>query len=238
LKLLHAILIFLLVIVSGVKAQGEFRTGWPGNNIVEFIQDRYDSVYFTDPIDDTLYFRRLDDQIYVRDNGKVFVRSKMEVEIGADTVVFVEYFRDVSAFLRLRGYKQLGEGFFQNKGAVYFWWGDSEGDFPIKVVSADPRTFKPFVGVGGGTDKRHVYYGGGPDDFSIVAGADPKTVKALNPDRGCWNCRNCYFVDQNHVYLGLQEIAGADPKTFRLVNGDTVDAEDMYGRYFDGCLVK
>ena len=118
------------------------------------------------------------------------------------------------------------------------WWSNSDGTYPIEVIGADPMTFVPFDSVAGGTDKNYVFYDGPPGNLQIIQGADPKSIKVLNPERGCWNCRDCYFADDKNVYYGLIKIEGADSKTFKLVNAKTIDAVDKWGEYFEGHLIK
>jgi hypothetical protein len=209
------------------------RGGLAGNNIPEFIQDK-NTPYFTDPIDDTIHFKRVIDQIYRGDSNKIYLKTACFYPVNNDTLLFLEYYKDISEFLDLKTYGQLPEGFFQNKHKVYMWWGNSDGEYPMEVKGADPKSFVPFKNVGGGTDKNYVFYGGGPSDFEIIQGANPKTVKVLNPKRGCWNCGDCYFVDDKFVFYGFVKIEGADPKTFKLLNKDKLDAKDTNGQYFEG----
>lgn len=209
-----------------------------GNNIEEFVQDKKDKQYFTDPIDDTINFKKVVDNVYKGDSGKIYILNVCGRPLGKDTFLYSEYYKDVTDFLDLKTYRQIKNGYFQNKGKVYMWWGNSDGDYPIEVVGADPKTFVPFDSVAGGTDRQYVFYGGVPSDFEIISGADPKSIKVLNPERGCWNCGDCYFVDDKNVFYGLTKIKGADPKTFKLVNQETVDAEDKNGKYFEGELIR
>lgn len=215
-------------------AQVKLNRGLPGNNIVEFVQSKDDKQYFTDPVDDTINYKKVVDNIYKDRSGKIYILNCSFRPSSNNTSFYLEYFKDVSNFLELKSYKQIQKGFFQNKGKVYMWWGNSDGNYPIEVIGADPKTFIPFESVGGGTDKQYVFYGGGPGDFEIIKGANPRTIKVLNPAHGCWNCGNCYFVDDKAVYFGLHKMAGVDPKTFKLVNEETVDAEDKNGKYFEG----
>jgi hypothetical protein len=214
------------------------RGGLTGNNIVEFVQDKSNKEFFTDPVDDTINFKKVVDNIFRDRIGKIYILNVSFRPGSNDTSVYLEYFKDISGFLDLKSYRQIKHGFFQNKGKVFTWGSNSDGDYPVEVTGADPRTFVPFDSVGGGTDEYHVFYGGVPDDFEIIMGADPKTIKVLNPDRGCWNCGNCYFVDDKSVYFGLVKIEAADPKTFKLVNKETIDAEDKNGKYFEGKAVQ
>ena len=234
--------ILSIIILTNLYSCGQTkiksRGGLTGNNIIELVQDNNDKVYFTDPIDDTINFKKVVDNIYRDDSGKVYIRTVCVNPISKDTFLYSEYFKNVTAFLDLKSYEQIKNGYFQNKGKVYMWWGNSDGEYPIEVVGADPKTFVPFDSVAGGTDKQNVYYGGVPSDFEIIQGADPKSVKVLNPERGCWNCGNCYFVDDKNVYYGLTKIEGADSKTFKLMNMETIDAEDKRGKYFEGQLIK
>lgn len=57
---------------------------------------------------------------------------------------------------------------------------------------------------------------------------------------------NGYFINKGKVYIWRgnscgeypDEVEGADHLTFRLLKISTVDAEDKYGRYFDGQKMK
>lgn len=230
--------IILMSLYSCGQTQVKSRGGLTGNNIVEFVQDKDDKQFFTDPVDDTTNFKKVVDNIFKDIKGKTYILNVCFRPTGNDTSVYIEYYKDVSDFLDLKTYGQIKSGFFQNKGKVYIWGSNSDGDYPIEVTGADPKSFVPFDSVGGGIDKQYVFYGGVPSDFEIIKGADPKTIKVLNPERGCWNCGNCYFVDNKSVYFGLTKIGGADPKTFKLVNKETVDAEDKNGKYFEGKLIR
>ncbi|HSY60374.1 MAG TPA: DKNYY domain-containing protein, partial [Cytophaga sp.] len=212
--------------------------GLTGNNIVEFVQNKNDSIFFTDPIDDTTNFKKVVDNIYKDKSGEIYIPNVCFKPISKDTSVYLEYFKNVTDFIDVKSYSQIKDGYFQNKGKVYMWWGNSDGEYPIEVAGADPKTFVPFDSIAGGTDKKYVFYDGVPGDFKIIQGADPGSIKVLNPERGCWNCGNCYFVDDKNVYYGLTKIEGADAKTFKLINTQTVDAVDKSGQYFEGHLIK
>jgi len=233
------ILIFAIItnLYSCKQSNGSER-GLTGNNIVEFVQDKNDKIFFTDPIDDTTNFKKVGDNIYKDESGEFYILNLCSNSISKDTFLFLEYFKNVTDFIDLKSYRQIKKGYFQNKGKVYMWWGNSDGEYPIEVEGADPKTFVPFDSVAGGTDKQYVFHGDIPGSFKIIQGADPKSVNVLNPERGCWNCNNCYFVDHKNVYYGLTKIDGADPKTFKLVNMDSIDAVDKWSRYFDGHLIK
>lgn len=232
------ILLILTTFSSCGQVQTKVNSCLPGNNVVEFVQHKNDKQFFTDPIDDTINFKKVVDNIFEDREGKIYILNMRFRPISKDTFLYTEFFKEVSDFLDLKSYKQLQQGFFQNKGRVFYWWGNSDGDFPIEVIRADPNTFVPFDSVGGGTDSHYVFYGGGPDDFKIIEGANPKTIQVLNPARGCWNCGTCYFVDDKAVYYGLNQIEGADPESFKLVNKEAIDAADKNGNYFEGHLIK
>jgi hypothetical protein len=202
------------------------------------VQDKEDNLYFTDPVDDTVSFEKVVDNIYKGPNGKTFILTGGSRLIGNDTFLTVQYYKDVTDFLDLKSYGKLKEDYFQSKNKVYMWWGNSDGNYPIEVPNADPKTFEPFKDIAGGKDKQYVFYGGAPSNFEVIPEADPESIRILNPERGCWNCGNCYFVDNKHVYYGSNKVKGADPKTFKLINQETIDAVDKRGRYFDGHLVK
>jgi len=214
------------------------RNGLTGNNIAAFVQDKEDKQLFTDPIDDTINFKKVVDNIYKGHSDKIYILNVCGRPMGKDTFLYSEYYKEVTDFLDLKSYGQIKNGYFQNKGKVYIWWSNSDGDYPIEVTGADAKTFTPFDSVAGGTDKQHVFYGGVPDQFQIISGADPKSIKVLNPERGCWNCGDCYFVDDKNVFYGLTKIKGADPRTFKLVNKKVVDAEDKNGKYFEGKSIR
>jgi len=237
---MNKFLILLLLVTSSAygQIQKQGNRGLPGNNTIEFVQNKSDKKYFTDPIDDTINYKKVVDNIFKDRSGKIYIINVCFRSMNNDTSIYLEYFKDVSDFLDLKSYKDIKKGFFQNKGKVYMWWSNSDGDYPIEVIGADPKTFVPFDNIGGGTDKQYVFYGGGPDDFKIIEGANPKTIKVLNPANGCWNCGNCYFIDDKTVYYGLNKLEGADPNTFKLVNQEKIDAVDKNGKYFEGYLIK
>lgn len=196
-----------------------------------------DPSIFIDPIDDSTDLRRAFDRLYKDGSGNTYLKTNRFESLSKDTLLFIEFFKDVTGFIDLNTYRTLSQGYFQNKGKVYLWWVNSDGDYPIEVKGADPVTFQPFDSIAGGIDNQHVFYGGPPSDFEIIPGANPKTIKVLNPKRGCWNCGNCYFVDDQAIYYGFNRVNGADPATFYLVNKDSVDAEDMEGIFFNGRLI-
>jgi hypothetical protein len=220
------------------QIQIQQRSGLLGNNIIEFVQDKKHKIFFTDPIDDTINYKRVIDNIYKDDNEKYYILNVCFRPVSDDTLLYLEYFRDETDFLDIKSYRQIKSGYFVNKGRVFYWWGNSDGDYPIEVIGADPKTFIPFDSVAGGTDRQFVYYGSPPKDFNVINGADPKSIKVLNPKRGCWNCGNCYFKDKKAVYYGCKKIIGADSKTFKLLNQHNFDAEDKNGKYFEGLIVK
>lgn len=217
-----------------IDPENTSRSWLTGNPVEQFIPDNKDSRIYRDPVDDTLNFRHIIDNIYQDASLRTFIKTVCFDPSNSDSIVYLEYFKDMTNFLDLKSYKQLKEGFFQNKGKVYMWWGNSDGDYAVTVKGADPLTFSPFDSVAGGTDLNHVFYGGPPVDFEIIEGANPKTIRVLNPDRDCWNCGDCYFVDDKHVFYGFKAIPNADPKTFRLLNKDSIDAIDKFGKYFEG----
>ncbi len=230
--------IILMSLCACAQKPVKARSGLTGNNIIEFVQDKDDTQFFTDPVDDTTNYKKVVDNIYKDVKGKTYILTVCFRPTGSDTSVYVEYYKDVSNFLDVKTYGKIKNGFFQNKGKVYIWGSNTDGDYPIEVTGADPNSFVPFDNVGGGIDKQAVFYAGVPGNFEIIKGADPKTIKVFNPESGCWNCGNCYFVDSKSVYFGLQKMEGADPKTFKLLNQETVDAEDKNGTYFEGKRIK
>ena len=231
--------ILTLILLTALYSFGQtrmerMRSGLIGNTIARLVQDQNIKKHFTDPVDDTLNFKKVTGKIYKDKDDKAYILTVNFRPITKDTAVYFEYYKDFTEFIDLKTYKPLKNGFFQNKNKVYIWWRNSDGDYPIEVTGAHAKTFVPFDRICGGYDKKHVFYGGGPDDFEIIKGADPKTIKVVNPENGCWNCDNCYFIDRKSVYFGLTKINGADPITFKLVNTETVDAEDKHGYYFEG----
>ncbi len=232
------ILLILTTCSSCGQTPKKVDRGLPGSNFVEFVQDKNNKQYFTDPVDDTTNYKNVVDNIFKDRRGKIYILNVCFRPTGNDSSVYLEYFKDMSDFLDISTYRQIKNGFFQNNGKVHIWGINSDGDYPVEVTGADPKTFVPFDSVAGGIDKQYVFYGGVPDDFKIIDGANPKTIKVLNPARGCWNCGSCYFVDDKAVYYGLNKIEGADPKTFELVNKETIDAVDKNAKYFEGRLIK
>jgi len=160
---------------------------------------------FTDPVDETIHFKHVVEKFYKDTVGKIYLLNTA-FDTWADTLVFYEYYRDYSDFISLKTYKPLKNGYFVNKNKVYIWWGNSDGEMPIEIMGADAKTFVPFDSVDGGVDKNFVYYGGPPDEFKVIDGANPKTIRVLNPKRGCANCRNCYFMDDKDFYFDFKRI--------------------------------
>jgi hypothetical protein len=219
------------------KRYNQNRHGLTGNNIIEFVKDKNDPSIFTDPIDDITNFKKITDNIYKDIRGKTYILSACSRPFN-DTLIIWEYFKEMTDFLDLKTYRRIKGDYFENKGKVYMWWSNSDGNYPIEAIGADPKSFIPFENIAGGIDNQNVFYVGVPDNFKIIKGADPKSIKILNPERGCWNCGNCYFVDCEAVYYGLNRIDGADPKTFKLINQTKIDALDRNGKYYDGHLTK
>lgn len=218
----------------------------PGNNIVEWgprckpTNSKSPCTDFEDPLDDTVNYKRVSQDVFSDTAGKAFVLSQYEdgKYLRTDTSLIVAYFQDVSDAVDLRSYRAISDGYFTTNGKVYLWWSDMQHSYPVLIKGADPNTFKPFEKLAGGKDKSHVFYGGPPESFEIIPGADPRSIRVLNPKRGCWNCGNCYFADDRSVFFGTQRINGADAKSFKLVDRDSVDAQDKNHRYFDGKVVK
>jgi DKNYY family len=208
--------------------------GLVGNDKIEFIQNPEDGSVFTDPINDTINYKLIIDNIYKDTAGNVFRLCVAFNPVASDTLLYLEYYRNYSDFINLATYRIIKDKYFSNKNKVYLWWGNSDGDYPVEIKDADPQTFTPFDNIAGGLDKNNVYYGGPPGDYEKIKGADPKSIRVLNPKQGCWNCGNCYFVDDKNVFFGLKKIAGADAATFKLSNLDSIDAEDKNFRYFEG----
>ena len=237
-----SILLLLIVLTSCSQSENKSHNGrWKGNNLVEFIPDEKRQRNFIDPIDDSINFKRVVDDIFQDQQGKTYVLGSHFNPISKDTLLHLEYFHDITDWFDLKSYKKINGGYtnalFQMNDEVFQWWGNSDGPYAVTYKGADPETFVPFDEICGGKDSLHVFYGGLPGNFKIIEGANPNTIKILNPERGCCNCNNCYFVDEHAVYFGLNKIEGADPTTFRLVNHNTVDAEDKNGKYFDGKLL-
>jgi hypothetical protein len=232
------LIVSVIILTNFYSCRQTEHRGLTGNNSVEFVQDKNDKKMFTDPIDDTINFKKAGENIYKDQDGKFYILTVCGRPTSSDTFLFLQYFKGVTDFIDIKSYSPIKDGYFQNKGKVYMWWGNSDGEYPIEVAGADPNTFVPFDSVAGGKDKHYVFCDGAPGDFKMIPGADPKSIKVLNPERGCWNCNNCYFLDDKNVYYGLTKIEGADPKTFKLVNIDSIDAVDKWGNYFDGHLIK
>jgi hypothetical protein len=217
----------------------KYHTDIPGNKIVECVRDTNNPKWFIDPVDDTVNYKKVIDNIYKDKKGNVYLRTAFppDAEKQSDTFLMTEYFKDIGYFFDLKSYKYIKDGYFTTNGKVYMWWSNDAGEYPEEIPCADPVTFVPFDSVAGGKDKNHAYFGGPPDDFVIIKGADPKTLRVLNPKNGCWNGGNCYFIDKHSVFCGLKKIKDADPATFKLVDMDSVDAADRYRKYFEGRVV-
>jgi hypothetical protein len=222
---------------------------YPGNNVVQFIQHDKDKDFFYDPIDDTINYKLIVDKIYKGADGKLYLLDKsvsagktylmgQTSSLEIDSVILYEYFHDYSDFIDLKTYRLIAGDYFANNNKVYLWSPNSDGSFPVEVENADFKTFRPFDNVCGGTDKNYVFYGSPQDGIKIIDGANPKTIKVLNPKRGCWNCGNCYFKDDKKIFFSFAIIDNADVKTFKLVNLDKVDCTDKNKKYFDGQAIE
>lgn len=211
---------------------------YPGNNIVQLIQDKDNENFFIDPIDDTINYKHVIDNIYKDTEGRVYLLNVSTSMIGdnilSDSSLATEYFRDYSDFIDLKTYRLIKDYYFANKHKVYLWFLNSDGTYPVEIEKADFKTFKPFDNVCGGTDINYVFYGSPQNGINIIDGANPRTIKVLNPKRGCWNCDNSYFKDDKNAFFGTKRIEGVDVKTFKLVNQDKIDCIDKKKRYFDG----
>lgn len=210
-------------------------------------------IYYVDKIDDTKNYKLLVDNIYKDTANRIYIKScyssilpKIHEEnddstglikgLSSDSLIKVEYYKDFTNFFDLKTYKKINGKYFINKGKVYLWWFNSDGDYPILVNGADPKSFIPFKKIAGGIDKNHVFFWGTLTDFDNVYVANSKKVKVLYPRSGCWNC-NIYFHDDEHVYYGTKIIEPADPRTFKLVNSERIDAQDRNYEYFEGKII-
>lgn len=234
----YAVVIFVSLVISSCQGQTENAIGISGNPVSRYIQDLDDPSVFVDPIDDTINYKIVKSNFYTDRQNRVYIRTAGTRITDTGTTILTEYFKDVTGFIDLSTYKELGNGFFICKEKVYIWWSNSDGVLAIEVKDADAKTFSPFDDVAGGVDNQHAFYGGPPGGFQIIEGADPKSIKVLNPKRGCWNCGDSYFIDDKNVLFGTSKIESADRKTFQLVNQENVDAEDRYHKYYDGNVVK
>lgn len=227
-------LTFILTSLTTFALAQEF----PGNSIVQLIQYKDNKNLFINPIDDTINYKHVIDNIYTDADNRVYILNVSTSLIGdnifSNSSLATEYFRDYTDFIDLKTYRLIKDDYFVNNHKVYLWFLNSDGTFPVEIEQADFKTFKPFDNVCGGIDKNHVFYGSPQDGINIVIGANPRTIKVLNPKRGCWNCGNCYFKDDKNVFFGLKKIEGVDVKTFKLVNQNKVDCIDNNNKYFNG----
>lgn len=213
------------------------RGGLPGNTVREFLNDGDERSYY-DPINDTIHYKKAIDSFYRGPGNKVYLLTQ-RIFTSSDTTLRVEYFRDLSDIIDLKTYKRIDHTFFLNKRKVYMWFGTSDGEYAYEIVDADAASFVPFKAVAGGTDKKHVFYWNfDKGKIEIIPGADPKNIKVLCPPDECWNCGNCYFVDNKQVFFAHTIVAEADPKTFHLLTGANVDAADKHAQYYQGNKVR
>jgi len=210
------------------------RKNFIGNKIFERVP--YSDGFFLDPIDDNINFRIFTDSIYVDKEGKVYVRNTSGA--GIECKMFYEFFKDVTEFVDTLSYKKIRGNYFANKSKIYMWWANSGGSFAVEIKGADPTTFQPFDEVCGGKDNKRVFYGSAVDGINIIKGANASTLKTLNPADGCWDCGNCYFVDDKNVFCGTKIIPNADPMTFILSEKNNIDATDKNNQYYKGQIVK
>ncbi|MGB0430792.1 MAG: hypothetical protein ACPGLV_09985 [Bacteroidia bacterium] len=222
----------------------KYRRWLPGNRKLELISVEGRNNRFKDPVDVTIHHSHFADKIYTKDDSAFVLSTRTmpyrdlnEKNDRTRQYVAVEYFQDITYWFDTVSYFDIDGSFFSAKGKVLHWWYNSDGTYVVSAKGANPKTFVPFEGISGGKDDKHVFYDGLPSNFKIIEGCDPKTVRVLNPERGCGNCGNCYFVDKHSVFFGLNKIE-ADPYTFKLVNEEKVDAIDKNGKWFDGKLLQ
>lgn len=249
-KVIFCAFVISMIMMRGCHSSAQSnrpRYGLNGNNVFELVIEEIDTspsgrrhLWVCDPIDDTISYKWVVDKIYRDTAGSLFIRDMTIRPYGesGDTSIRYEFFKNFNEFLDLKTYRRIKGDYFTNNGKVYLWWGNSDGAYPIAFPGADPGTFQPFDKLCGGVDKEHVFYGGGPDDFEVIDGANPEKIEILNPSKGCDNCGNCYFKDEKHVFFGQKMIEGADPKTFKLLNQEKVDAADRNHKYFDGQVIE
>lgn len=91
------------------------RGGLTGNNIVEFVQDKSNKEFFTDPVDDTINFKKVVDNIFRDRIGKIYILNVSFRPGSNDTSVYLEYFKDISGFLDLNHTDKLSMASFKIK---------------------------------------------------------------------------------------------------------------------------
>ncbi|WBX75735.1 hypothetical protein PG911_13875 [Tenacibaculum ovolyticum] len=151
-----------------------------------------------DPIDDSISFKASIFDFVTKGN-KVFKKSKTHRRCDGK-FIDVEYYQEFTNRIELASYKKYNDRFFTTKNRVNFWWANSDGHLIIPINNADPKTFKPFENICGGTDMKGVYYG--CPNFGVYKLDIPVSSKFefIPKKDNYWNSPKHYVIVDNKVY--------------------------------------
>ncbi len=208
-------------------------------NKIRWVKAPYSQSLYIGLVDDTVNYKHIVDNIYKDSADKFYILTQAyDGKGGGDSLFTRQYYKNMSSFFDLKTYKKYNKHFFSTNGKVYWWWINSDGEFPNEVHGADPITFVPFDSVFGGKDKNYVYYGC-PWGVDTIKGANPKSIKVLGPyNHGC--DYDCYFKDDENVFFEFEKIKGADVKSFKYIKEKLYkgklyyDAKDKHYKYYKG----
>ena len=151
-----------------------------------------------DPIDDFTTFEETEFG-FVKRGDKIYKKSKTHRRCDGK-FIDIEYYQEFTNRIELSSYKEYNDRFFATKNKVNFWWVNSDGHLIVPVDNADPKTFKPFENMCGGTDKNGIYYG--CPNYGVYQLEIPIKSKFefIEKEDNYWNSPKNYLIVEDKVY--------------------------------------
>lgn len=151
-----------------------------------------------DPIDDFVNFRNTGFG-FVKRGDKIYKKARTHRSCDSKFIE-IEFYQDLTNRIELETYKEYDEIYFTTKNGVYFWWVNSCGHLVFPINKADPKTFKPFKDICGGTDKNGIYYG--CPNYGVYQLNIPvnSSYEFVPKKKNYWNSPNHFVIIDNKVY--------------------------------------
>ena len=217
---------------------------FPGNTIKNpVLTIRFKRNVNIDPIDDTLNFKLIRDDIYSGRDNKIYIKS-MGTRVCKNYGVFIEYYQDKTDLINPENYRLIEGGYFASENNVYLWHPNSDGTFAMSVEGADASSFESINGIWGGKDKNGVYYGSPPESINRLEIEHPKSAKfyAIQDQRDSkpfhyiLDLKNVYYTSfdlKSYDYVSIK-IKGIKSEGFKIIEGKGWDAEYNSYKYLKG----